>query len=167
MRFRNATEKKAMEALAQKIMKENDGEVTPTEIVARSKPKSAPTHDSFEWDDKAAGHEYRLIQARSYLRIIVVKDVFEDQEVEVRMAHVPPESGKGEGAYRTITRIIQSPSDFERALSAALSDLEAANKRVEELKDMANQHGDENKVALLASLAMTLATAGDLLRKMQ
>lgn len=167
MRFRNAEEKKAMEALVSQIMVENDGHVTPTEVVNRSKPETSPTHVCFEWDDERAGHEYRLIQARHYLRVVVVKDVFEEKEVEVKLAHVPPAENKGEGSYRPITRIVQSPSDFERALSSALADLESARRRVNELKDQADKMGDNDKVAVLASIAMTLSTAGELLRKIQ
>lgn len=37
-------------------------------LVEHATPDSSPIHAMFEWDDEIAGHEYRLIQARLYLR---------------------------------------------------------------------------------------------------
>lgn len=40
------------------------GKLTAEELVARAADPKNPLHSSFEWDDTAAAHEYRLIQAR-------------------------------------------------------------------------------------------------------
>lgn len=160
-----------METQLTQLVKKHGG-ITPTHLVAVSKPKSSITHDCFEWNDKAAGKEYRLYQARHWIRVIkvTVDDVSTpdiSQLIKVSLAHVPSETGSGEGEYKPITTIIESPSDFERAFRAALADMRAATARVEELKREAEKVGDEEKVSVLASICMTLSTTRDLLMKLQ
>lgn len=158
---------KAMEKTLSRLLKK-DGYVTPSGLVEVSRPKTAVTHDCFEWDDQKAGEEYRLIQARHWIRVIKVEVEDKDQgRIKVSLAHVPKDTGKGEGEYKPINIIVDSPSDFERALNAAIKDLEAAQHRVAELKNAVSDLGDKDKAAVLAALATTLSTAREILQKMQ
>ena len=45
--------------------------LTPHNLVEVSRPKDAPTHDLFEWDDTVAAEKYREVQARQVIRLIV------------------------------------------------------------------------------------------------
>lgn len=49
-----------------------EGEVTPARVVDVSRPKDAPLHSHFEWDNAAAAEAYRRDQARYLLRHIKV-----------------------------------------------------------------------------------------------
>lgn len=56
------------------------GGVTPEDVIEAAQPRSAPLHPYFEWDTKAAAHQYRLHQARYLLRAIEVKIVTRNGE---------------------------------------------------------------------------------------
>jgi hypothetical protein len=47
---------------------ERHQELTPTLVVDEARPKTAPLHDQFVWDDKVAGEQYRLVQAGNLIR---------------------------------------------------------------------------------------------------
>lgn len=51
---------------------ETQGELTPALVVQAATPKTHPLHDSFEWNDKVAGHKYRLVQAQEMIRSVKV-----------------------------------------------------------------------------------------------
>lgn len=60
-------------------------EVTREDLLADAKNPKSPLHDAFEWDDKIAGHQFRLQQAGYILRaLVVVKDEGKAQEKTVR-----------------------------------------------------------------------------------
>jgi beta-galactosidase/beta-glucuronidase len=46
---------------------------TPVDIVEAARPKNAPLHPAFEWNDKKAGEAYRLVQAGQMLRSVYIK----------------------------------------------------------------------------------------------
>ncbi len=49
-----------------------DGAVTPEAIVEAAKPKGAPLHGAFEWNDGVAANRYREDQARTITRKLTV-----------------------------------------------------------------------------------------------
>ena len=49
------------------------GHLKPEVVVSYAKPDESPLHRVFEWDDAAAAEEYRLIQARTLVRSVVVE----------------------------------------------------------------------------------------------
>lgn len=59
-------------------------DVSADNIVKLAKRKTCPAHDAFTWDNDAAAHEYRLVQARIMVRSIKVEIVNKKREaVEV------------------------------------------------------------------------------------
>lgn len=48
------------------------GELKPVDVVEESKPKAAPLHPCFEWNDTKAATEFRLHQARNIINIVQV-----------------------------------------------------------------------------------------------
>jgi len=54
----------------------------PEDIVDEAADPKSPLHRYFMWDDRQAGHQYRLEQARYYLRVIVIER--EDVSAPVR-----------------------------------------------------------------------------------
>jgi hypothetical protein len=46
---------------------------SPEELLRAAKSKSAPVHKLFNWDDKAAAHEHRLLQARVMVNSLQVE----------------------------------------------------------------------------------------------
>lgn len=58
----------------------------PETVVERARPEMAPLHPYFEWDDETAAEQYRLVQARYYLRHIAV--IREEDGEPIRAFHV-------------------------------------------------------------------------------
>lgn len=51
---------------------DQQGEMTPEVVVTEATPKTHPLHGHFEWNDKVAGHQYRLVQARELIRSVKI-----------------------------------------------------------------------------------------------
>jgi hypothetical protein len=54
------------------------GQVTPDAVLADAKSTRHPWHNRFTWDDKTAGHRYRLDQAREQIRFVRYQIVEEE-----------------------------------------------------------------------------------------
>jgi len=74
--------------------------VNAEQVVEDAKDKKAPYHNYFCWDNKKAGNEHRLEQARkllgSFVEVEIIKEDNVDKEIEVRSFHcVTYEGNKG------------------------------------------------------------------------
>lgn len=109
------------EAMAQqdevrRLAARNDGRVTPKLVVDTARDKKSPLHPYFEWDDRKAGEVYRLDQARTLIRSVVIT-----QEPEiVRDLRVPnfvrdPDQPPDKQGYISIARV-RSDEDAARAV---------------------------------------------------
>ena len=79
--------KQGVQEVAQALY-DRKGKIIPSELVEAARLKNSPAHDGFEWDDKKAGNEYRLYQARNWCRKIEIR-VEPGAEPE-RLVYVPP-----------------------------------------------------------------------------
>jgi hypothetical protein len=65
--------------------------IQPIDILEDAKDENTPYHKFFEWDDKKAGHEYRLYQARNLLNSIVeirvIKHEQKQKAIKIRAFH--------------------------------------------------------------------------------
>jgi hypothetical protein len=142
-----------LKQVIQKIY-ERDGEVRSSALVEAAKPKESPAHDSFEWDDKKAGHLHRLTQARTYIRIVKI----EIEHRPERLIHVPTinRSETGEGKYVPASVLIHCPDEFDRALTAAMSKLHAARRAVDDLRSAAEKDPKNDRVTMIAQVSKGL-----------
>lgn len=113
------------------------GSVSPSQLIEAARPKNSPIHDAFEWDDKKAGDEYRLIQARKLIRRV---EVVYGGSME-RLVHVPVISG--EGYYKPAKVIVENVDEFSAALAEATIRLRAAKESFLELKTVADEFGEK------------------------
>lgn len=121
---------------------ERDGEIRPSVVVADAKPRSAPLHDEFEWNNVAAANEHRLWQARRMIKLTVVKTVTDGEQ---HLVHVPSvvSSESREGAYKPIAAVVRSPTDFELALQEVSAKARSLASAVRDLESAADgQHRD-------------------------
>jgi hypothetical protein len=102
--------KEGVQAVVQEIYEEN-GQCSPSQLLERAKDKSSPAHSGFTWDNKKAGHEFRLIESRKWLRVVVIRTEAEQPE---RLVHVPvmsaseEETDSREGFYKPASVIVES-----------------------------------------------------------
>jgi len=117
------------------------GEVKSSALVEAAKPKTSPAHKGFEWDNKKAGREYRLMQARQWIKRVEI--IYPDRQE--RLVHVPVIKVEretvtlGEGFYKPISIVAQDKWELECALESVRSRLESAKKSYQELKKAAEK----------------------------
>lgn len=139
------------------------GRLKPSELVVEAARKTNPLHGEFEWDDKKAGNQYRLIQAR---RLIRRYNVYVE-EPGAKLVHVPSltiEGGTREGEYKPVSVVVDTITEFERALNEALTQLRAAQAAVRLLEAAALKKSDDATAAKLAIALRSLSTVDEALR---
>jgi hypothetical protein len=118
---------------------ERHGKVTAELVVAEATPEGSVLHDRFEWDDRAAGHAWRLVQARELIRSVKVVFVSPDGPREVRRfvsVRVGPEPDAG---YQPVERVLADPVSGEIALArlrAAIRALERNYGHLAEFREV-------------------------------
>ena len=135
--------KKAIQEKVNEIYKDQ-GQVTPSGLLNAAKPKNSPIHNAFEWDNKKAGHKFRLIQARTWIRKVTI--TMEDREE--RLIHVPriePDETTHEGYYKPASVVVNQPDEYQRAKMAMVSKLNAAQFALDELEAAAANRKDAPK----------------------
>jgi hypothetical protein len=121
------------------IREANGGKLYTAAVVEAAKRKSSPIHDAFTWDDGKAAHEFRLTEARYFLRnIVVVQDA--ETEPSPAFVHVNITTTEGAEAYYQSTAVLTDlPSEYEGALSSCVSRLESAQRSLSELQRLAER----------------------------
>lgn len=130
---------------------DKDGSVTPERLVEVSKPKNAPLHNEFEWNDTTAAQKYREEQARQIIKNIVIIEIPEDTDelkqvkcwVNSDRAFVPTDERLHK--YVTIDTALSTESWKDNLLKAARRDmisfitkyrrLTELNKVIEDMKN--------------------------------
>lgn len=119
----------------QRIAKENKGVLNPRIVVNEARQKSSPIHSQFEWEDSKAAEQYRLIQARELISVMV---------------HVLPNTNKPEriwvslktdqikgGGYRKMVSILSNKELRKQLLEDALADLSIFREKYKHLNELA------------------------------
>jgi hypothetical protein len=121
----------------ERIRKANGGKLATETVVAEATPEDALLHNHFEWDDLKAGHEYRLIQARTLVKVVVVKHgasiagKFVEGEPRSKYVHVQSEEG---GYYQDLIVAVGNVDEYQAALRETTTRLTSAENAVNELK---------------------------------
>ena len=128
-------------------------------IVAEAEPDEAPLHSFFDWDDAAAAHQYRLETARRLVRSIeVVRDDRPPVAMYVHYAGQEP----SEGGYEPLSVIVTQPDRYMSAIAEAQRDMTAAQRRVDELLNVARTTGvKKGEVARIMLAVQALQTANE------
>lgn len=108
------------------------GQLKPADVVAESRPESAPLHPCFEWDDEVAAEKYRRVQAGKLVRsITVVQENKKREPVEVRAFVQSRET------YTPIEVVVNSREQMLELLRAAMSELRAFERKYAALSQLA------------------------------
>lgn len=126
-----------------KIQKELDtvagrhkGLLRPKDIVDYAANKKTALHKCFEWDDKKAGHEYRLWQARELVSVYV-KVIGQDTDPVRAYVSLLNDRAKHGGGYRTIEAVLSNNVLRNQLLSEALAELGRFEAKYKQLKELA------------------------------
>ena len=110
------------------------GNATPQALVDAARDPISPAHKWFEWDDAKAGEQYRVMQARHYLRSITVEYATEElPPVQVR-AFVPVYvDGQGR-AWKPMHEVLAVQSDLDQVIETARAEMHAFRQKYAELR---------------------------------
>lgn len=144
------------------------GGLRSSDVVEAARSKDSPLHGEFEWNNSKAGHEFRLIQARTLIRAAVTTAMGDDGKPKVvdRFIHVPavqaeqPDSKTREGVYMLMSDVVKDDDKFARALSALVAIVNRAKQSAQELRDAAAGSSDADRMVRIGMAITALETAG-------
>jgi len=129
-------------------MAKKHGAITRDMVLAEAQKKRSPLHPHFCWDDTAAAHEYRLIQAGELIRKIkVTVESAGDKTVRVRQFHhvfqeVPSDEDAGEteqrGIFVTLETALSVTSYRDQMLESCKRDMTAFRVKYSALNEVAH-----------------------------
>ena len=117
-----------------------DGEITPRAVVEEARPEGSKLHNVFEWDDEKAAEQYRLTQASTLIRCIVVKPEEKDIKEPVRMfvnCNPTDDGQKKTGSYINFRSAFEDPESRAVILSNAKHELRVFRSKYQRLKELA------------------------------
>jgi hypothetical protein len=108
--------------------------LNPATVVEAARDESSPLHDQFTWDDGAAAHEYRLIEARKLIAVHVelLPNAKESSPVWVSLRG---DRANG-GGYRTMVSVLSKRELREKLLEEAMDDLRHFQQKYHMLKEL-------------------------------
>ena len=117
---------------AQKVYEEiGDRKITPEQVLEIAKDKKTELHKCFEWNNSVAANKYRLIQAQTIIRTLVIKTE-EPEELPVRIFQTT--SVRNE--YQPIRMFLENKDEYERLLQRCKNELKDIRNRYEQLTEM-------------------------------
>lgn len=126
-------------------IRERDGILETEAVLKEARKKRSPIHAAFEWDDAAAGHEYRLIQARQMIRAVIV--ILDDTD-EPAYVHVDD----GMSRYYQSTSIAANNTDeWSIIRQMALRSLQGAVDNLDRLDAIAKRIEHESRGTVIRS----------------
>lgn len=128
-------------------------------VLEEAASAESPLHRFFPWDDAAAAREHRLMLARRLVRSIEI--VRDDRPPVSMFVHVARDT-ENDGSYEPLAIIVSTPDRYLSALAEAQSDLAAAQRRVEELLNVARSTGHKKgEIARIMLAVQALQTANE------
>ena len=134
------------------IRKGHNGRLLPVDVVSEAKSKDSPLHGEFEWNNTSAAHEYRLVQARSIIRAVVVITGPKTEKPNATRAfvNVVPNGGS-ENFYDHVHVALSDPGYRSQLREEAIRDLEGFQRKYKAIEELAELMGviDDNLELLL------------------
>lgn len=118
--------------LFERLRKANGGKLHPEVVVKAGRPKSAPHHEEFIWDDKLAAKEQRLDVARKLERSIRVVEIERGEVVDSKRVYVNVRH-EGESFYTTVNAAMVNKDYKVYVQNEVVAFLDETLSRCEEL----------------------------------
>jgi hypothetical protein len=110
-----------------RLIEENDGSITPEQLLESAKSRKSPLHSFFEWNDRRAAGKHRLTQAKWMLRSIITvtaKIAGRKKAQETRIYHPVRVTKSDRMRYIHIERAKREPTLLWQVAERALRELE-------------------------------------------
>lgn len=105
------------------------------DVVEFARDPRTALHSIFEWDDSIAAHEYRIWQARQFLRVEVLTEP-NLPSMPLYVSLVGDRQREG-GGYREMVQVLSNADMRKELLSQAFRELEEMKRRYASLQELA------------------------------
>lgn len=123
------------------LFADNDGELTPEQLVEfASDPKTA-LHSIFTWDDSVAAQRWREDEAASYMRAVVTLVRKPDGSNLSTRAYVSLSGDRGTNVYRTIAEVLDADALRAQLLQGALDEMQQFRRKYAVLTELTGLFG--------------------------
>lgn len=140
------------------VISERNNGLTAAVVVAEAKPEESPLHYCFEWSNKTAADQYRLWQARSLIRsVVIVSD--DGTDSAPAYINVGFEDGR---SYQPLRKVVMEPDYLRSAVSLLTSKLEQASDALATLQRAAE--ADVPKQRKISKIGKKVSEAANLAR---
>lgn len=130
---------------------QNYGELTPQIVVDEARPKNAPLHSHFEWDNREAGEAYRRMQAARLIRSVPLQYDSTDRTKYVRAFSSVREAGDPAAqGYQPTEEVLADPLSAKillRECERAIADLQRKFGHLAEFADLLRKAARKGKPA--------------------
>lgn len=109
---------------------EAEGRLNAEALVEISRPKDAPLHALFEWDNRKAAAEWRKHQARNLINSIEI--VVEEAEPVRAFFNIERKSAE----YLSIATICREPGNYQTLLRQATAELKAFKRKYSQISEL-------------------------------
>lgn len=148
------TKRIELEAILERLEREN-GKIRAEDLVAEAEHPDSPIHDMFEWNDRKAGHAFRIVQARHIISGVRIERSVRSVTVTVPAYVRDPDSPADEQGYRSLVNI---KSDEDRARGVLIDEMKRVGAAVRRAKNLAAVLGVEADVATIESIAEAITS---------
>lgn len=128
-------------------IRERDGKLETAIIVDEARPADAPLHPAFEWNNKTAGEQWRLHQARYLVRALAVRAEEVDGDSAPVFVHVRA-VGEESGYYQSVVVAAKNPDERARALAELSAKVNQAVNAFETFSRMSEGESRRTKIRI-------------------
>jgi len=137
--MKNETVEKALRAIAAK-----NGILRPEDVVEEARNPKHVLHSRFTWDNTEAAEQWRLMEARTLIRV-TVQVMGDGVEAPVFVSLTPDRVQRG-GGYRVMSEVMADAAMRDQLLKDALAELNAFTRKYRELRQLAEVFSAIKKV---------------------
>lgn len=114
-------------------LEDQAGRLTPSIVIEAAKDEQSPLHGYFEWDDSIAAENYRLEQARTLIRSVVLH-ITDEKTTFTCVRYVrDPKAGPKEQGYRSIPSLVSDDQSAGLVVQYEFARAQANLQRAEDI----------------------------------
>lgn len=145
MKAKNIGNKLIIQEL-ERISARNGGILKPEDIVNDARNPKSPLHKRFDWNNTKAAYEWRLLQARNLIRVVVQIIPNGTSEPSRVWVSLMQDQNKKGGGYRPLISVLSNEELRRQLLEEALRDMECFSQKYYHLNELATLFSAIKKV---------------------
>lgn len=122
----------------EKLREAQGGFVRPTDVLDAAADPASPLHHHFEWDDTEAAHRFRLHQASTLIRSVVVRYAGDENDGAYTRAFLSVDVEQIGATYTSLAHAMSDEDLRAQVMRRAWRELEAFRKKYEEYQHLSN-----------------------------